>query len=100
MNFSFQKDFNKIYELEKIGVLFQSNLDSLIGGYGLDAKKMIKRLLKEHKISFLATDIHHDKKDYDKFNKVYKKALKYISSEEYDKLTNVNPDKVIKNEVI
>ena len=92
---SFQNNFDKIYELEQMGILFQSNLDSLIGGYGKGAKKMLKRLLKEKKISFLATDIHHPKHNYNKWNKVQKKALKYLSQEEYNKLLYDNPLMII-----
>jgi len=92
---SFQKNFNYIYELEKIGVFFQSNIDSLVGKYGEGAKIMIKRLLKEKKIAFLATDIHHKKHDYKVWDEAKNIALKYISSEEYDLLVNVNPSKLI-----
>ncbi len=91
---SFQKDFNKIYELEKIGVLFQSNIESIIGSYGRHAKKMIKRLLKENKISYLATDIHH-KKDYSKYTLSYKKIIKIIGNEKFNELTNINPSHLI-----
>lgn len=94
--YAFQKDFNKIYELEKIGVLFQSNLDSIIGGYGKNAKKMIRRLLKEKKITFLATDIHHRKKNYNNWDKAKKIALKYISEDEYENLTCLNAKKLLK----
>ena len=97
---AFQKDFDKLYELRKQGILFQSNLDSIIGGYGNNAKKMMKRLLKEHLITFLATDIHHRKHDYSKWEKARKKALKYLSEEEYNKLVKINPLKVINDEVI
>ena len=31
---SFQKDFNKVYELKEIGVLFQCNVGSILGDYG------------------------------------------------------------------
>ena len=92
---AFQKDFNKIYELEKLGVYFQSNLDSIIGGYGKGAIKMVKRLLKEKKISFLATDIHHKKSDYSKWAKAHKKALKYLSEKEFMTLVDDNPSKLI-----
>ena len=92
---SFQKDFNKIYELEKMGVYFQSNLDSLVGRYGEDAEKMVKRLLKEKKISFLATDIHSKKHDYNIWNTAHDVALKYISEKEYNLLVNVNPGKFV-----
>ena len=40
---SFQKDYKKINELESIGVLFQSNIDSINGGYGKKAKKMVNK---------------------------------------------------------
>ena len=92
---SFQKDFNKIYELEKIGVYFQSNLESIIGRYGESASKMIRRLLKEKKVAFLATDIHRKKEDYSVWNKAHKEALNYISETEYDMLVNVNPNQLI-----
>lgn len=92
---SFQKNFDYIYELEKIGVFFQSNIDSLVGKYGEAAKTMIKRLLKEKKIAFLATDIHHKKHDYKVWDEARDIALKFISAEEYNILVNVNPSKLI-----
>ena len=92
---AFQEDFNKVYELEKIGVYFQSNLDSIVGGYGEAAQKIIKRLLKEKKIAFLATDIHRKKHDYSKWEKAKKQALKYISEKEFDILVNINPSQLL-----
>lgn len=92
---SFQEDFNKIYELESIGVYFQSNLDSIVGKYGENAEKIIKRLLKEKKIAFLASDIHHKKHDYDKWKTAKEIALKYITEEEYNILVNENPSQLI-----
>lgn len=85
--FSFQKDFGIIYELEKIGVLFQCNIESIVGGYGRSAKKMVKRLFKEKKVTFLASDIHHRKK-YDVWEKAIRKIKKYLSDEEYKLLLN------------
>jgi len=92
---AFQKDFNKVYELEEIGVYFQSNLESILGSYGKGAKRMIKRLLKEKKISFLASDIHHEKRDYGKFMMARKKMEKYLSSSEFDGLVCENPKKIL-----
>lgn len=92
---SFQKDFSKIYELEKIGVYFQSNFESILGSYGKGAIKTIKRMLKEKKISFIASDIHHRKHDYDKFKKAKKKIRRYLSEEEFNVLTHENPSKII-----
>ncbi len=92
---SFQNDFNKVLELENIGVLFQSNLESILGSYGKGAIKAIKKLLKSKKISFLASDIHHRKHDYNKFLKAKKKIRHYLSKEELNILLNENPSKII-----
>jgi protein-tyrosine phosphatase len=92
---SFQKDYDKIIELKKMGIYFQSNIDSLIGRYGEDAEVIIKKLLKDKMISFLATDIHHKKHDYNVWNEARNLALKYISEHEYDILVNINPGKLI-----
>ena len=79
---SFQKNFKKIYELEKIGVYFQCNLDSILGKYGEEAKNTVIRMLEEKKITFLGTDIHQKKEEY--ANWVVAKALilNYISEDE------------------
>lgn len=92
---AFQQDFTKIYELEKIGVLFQSNFDSILGKYGLDAEVTLKRLLKEKKIAFLATDIHHKSHDYNKYKIIKEKMLEYITEEEFKILTEYNPKQLI-----
>ena len=97
--FAFQKDFNRVYELERIGVLFQSNIDSIIGGYGSNAKKMVKRLLKEHKLSFLATDAHR-RKNPDNFLKAHKRALRYIDDEYYQELVEGNASKLLETKVM
>ena len=92
---SFQKDYNKINELQRIGVYFQSNIDSLIGKYGPGAEKLIKKLLSEKKIAFLATDIHRRKHNYTDWNRAKEIALKYISEDEYDTLVNKNPSQLV-----
>ena len=92
---SFQQDFNKIYELEKIGVYFQCNLGSIVGKYGEAAEKTIKRILKERKLSFLATDIHHPKQNYQEWKKAKDIALKYISEDEFNILVEKNPKQLL-----
>ena len=92
---SFQEDFNKIYELDDMGVYLQGNIDSLVGKYGPQAERMIIRLLKENKLAFLATDIHHKKHNYSKWIEAKNKALKYVSAEVYDTLTRINPSLLV-----
>ena len=92
-----QENFELLYELKKIGVLFQSNIDSIIGKYGEEASNTIIRMLKEKLVNFLATDIHRKKKNYNKWNIAKLIALKYITEEEYNILINENPSILIKN---
>lgn len=50
-----EKDYSKLKEL---GVLFQLNLNSLIGGYGKSAKQKAEFLVKKGMVSFLGSDAH------------------------------------------
>ena len=97
---SFQNDFNKIYELVNNGIYLQSNIESIIAGYGKSARKLMKRLLKEDLVSVIATDIHHAKHDYTKWNKAKKKIVRLIGEEKFLKLTTNNPKKIILDDTI
>ena len=92
---SIEDNFDLLYELKSIGVLFQCNLDSIIGKYGTSATNTIIKMLKENLVDFIATDIHRKKHDYNKWDLAKKEILKYISEDEYNKLTYINPSKLI-----
>lgn len=92
---SFQKDFSKVYELNDLGVLFQCNIGSILGDYGHNAKKTIKRLLKENLITFMGTDIHHNKSDYDFVEKAKKKFKKYITDDEINNIFENNAKRIL-----
>lgn len=92
---SFQKDFNKVYELKEIGVLFQCNVGSILGDYGSHAKKTIKRLLKEHLITFIGTDIHHKKENYNFAENAKKKFSKYLTEDEINDIFENNARKLL-----
>ena len=88
---TFQKDFNNVYEMVKMGVYLQCNIDSMVNKYGPDAKRVLTRLLKENLVSFLATDIHHEKHDYDIWNVAKDRILEIISEKDFKELTEDNP---------
>ena len=91
---SFQKDFNKIYELKEVGIIFQSNYGSILGDYGRGAKKCIKRLMKEHLITYMSSDIHRVRRS-DFIARATKKMKKYYTLDEINDLTCNNASNII-----
>lgn len=95
-----QENPDYLYELEEMGALFQANYGSIIGMYGLKAKKTLKILLKNNLVSFFGSDAHRPEQVYNKMPKIIKKLKKIISNEEFEEFTEINPEKVLKNENI
>ena len=93
---SFQKDYSLINEVVATGVLLQSNIDSIVGGYGKEAKKTMKYILKNKLVSFVGTDIHNNKSDYSYINKAINKFKKYLTDDEINDILNKNAMKIIK----
>ena len=88
------KKLDKLIELRDMGVLFQCNLGSIIGQYGKNAQKTIKKLAKADMIYCFGTDIHH-RRDYSEITKAQKKLRKYYSEEELQTLLDTNPRKIL-----
>jgi protein-tyrosine phosphatase len=57
----FYRDYKIYHRLSELGFLFQVNLLSLTGAYGKDAVKVAEYLLKNGMVSYLGTDLHHDR---------------------------------------
>lgn len=92
---------NKILEYFGDNVIFQGNYASIIGTYGRDAQKTIKKLLKNKVIHYLASDTHHTSRCiYDDFEKIRKKLLKATGKEYFEILTEKNPRLIIENKDI
>lgn len=95
-----QKDIKILKSLIEEGVLFQANYGSIIGEYGKTAEKTVKKLFKNDMIHFLGTDTHRSKSIYNKMDIILKKLIKVIGKEKLEILSNINPQKVLKNEII
>ena len=69
--------------------------------YGKKAGKLLKYMLKNNMISFLATDVHHPNSSllYD-FDKCLKKIEKITGKDKLKELTEINPLKLLNNEEI
>ena len=95
-----QENPNEVAKLIEKGVLMQCNYGSMIGQYGKEATKTLIRLLKGNMVHFLGTDTHRQGYVYGHFYKLEKEFLKYISEEQFRKLTTTNAQKILENEPI
>lgn len=98
---AYYNDLDFFFELKNMGVLLQINYASLVGAYGIKAKKMAKKLLKYNLIDFVGSDIHspHDDK-YVNNAKSMKVLKKLVDENEFIAITENNFAKVIYNEEI
>jgi protein-tyrosine phosphatase len=55
----YNSNFNEFTKLKNAGCLFQLNLLSTVGYYGVEATKSCELLLKKGLIDFVGSDIHH-----------------------------------------
>ena len=88
------KDFGILEDLAEQGILFQCNLGSIIGQYGKEPKKAIKKLAKAKLIFACGTDIHH-RRDYTEIAKAQKKLARYYSEAELNDILVKNPAKIL-----
>jgi tyrosine-protein phosphatase YwqE len=57
----YNSNFNELTKLKNAGCLFQLNLLSTVGYYGIEATKSCELLLKRGLIDFVGSDVHHVK---------------------------------------
>ncbi|MBR3138190.1 hypothetical protein IKG41_02485 [Candidatus Saccharibacteria bacterium] len=89
-----QKDFGAAKSLREIGVLFQCNYGSIIGKYGKEAKKLVKKFAKDKMIFVFGSDIHHARGKY-YVEKAIKKLSKYYKPAELRTILSINPNKLL-----
>lgn len=91
----FQNHFDELMSIHDKGILFQVNLESILGKYGPKAKKNIKKLLKSKIVDFVGSDIHHSKDNYSYIYESKKKFRKYLNDDEINKIFNINPNDIL-----
>lgn len=92
-----QKNPEYFIEFINRGIYFQGNYGSIIGKYGLEAQKTIKKLLKKNLIHVLSTDTHRDKSVYLEMDKINKKLKRIIDDKSFKILTEENPILLLSN---
>ena len=82
------------------GVIFQSNVGSIIGMYGEGARVCLNSLLKRNMIQVLATDAHKTNSVYYKLDRISSKLKEKITEDYFEELTVLNPQKILNDEKI
>ena len=95
-----QNNIEIIYDLIKKGVLMQANYGSIIGQYGQNAKIIVKKLIKNHMIHFLGTDVHKEKSIYPHIPQILCKIEEIIGRDNLEMITTVNPKLALENKKI
>ena len=62
------------------------------------AKKTVKKLLKNNLVDFLGSDCHKPNQIYLLVPKAIKKIKKIIGDSRFEKISTLNPQKILKNE--
>ncbi len=92
---SFQKDFTLIERLVDMGIRFQCNYGTLMGQYGREAKKTLKKLLKKRYVFAFGSDIHKIRTD-GYYSKAIAKLNKIVKDDNYlTDLIHDNPKRII-----
>lgn len=90
-----QNNINYAAELVKMGCKLQGDYLALTGKYGKKAEKTLKKLLKNDLIFCLASDIHHERNDYN-LEKAKAKIAKITKNQKLiDDLFVKNPKRII-----
>lgn len=92
----FHNHFNELISMHNNGILFQVNLESILGKYGKRVKKAMKKLLKSKIVDFVGSDIHYNKSDYSYINESKNKFRKYLNDDEINTIFNINPSNILK----
>lgn len=87
-----------VQEYKDKGALLQCNYASILGIYGNTAKKTVKKLLKGNYVDFLGSDCHKQKQIYTVVPEAVKKIKKVIGEKEFEKISTLNPQKILNNE--
>ena len=94
------QDTELVNDLIDLGVLMQANYASITGYYGEKAQIMVKKLLENNLIHFLASDVHKPNTIYPKIPEILPQIEEIIGEEKLNKLTTENPKLVLQNKRI
>jgi protein-tyrosine phosphatase len=94
------KSNDNVRDIIEMGAYVQVNGSSVLGERSSKTKRIIKKLMKENLVHFVATDSHDDKYRPPKIQKCAKYISKKFGEEFTRKLLVENPQKILLNQII
>lgn len=91
-------DPNLLFKLINNGCLVQLNIPSLEGKYGKEIKHVAEKLCKNKMVHFIGTDTHSSIRRTPNVSRGLEELEKLIGEEEFTKITQINPLKLLADE--
>ncbi len=93
------KSVRDVEELASIAYI-QVNANSIMGEYGFFTKRLVKKLLKQRLISFVASDAHGINHRPPKLRECYYTICDWCGEDYAEELFSLNPQSIVKNKKI
>ena len=93
-----QKNIEILEDYIELGCLVQCNYGSILDLYGKNARNTLKKLLKKNLVHFLGSDCHKQDTIYKIIPEAIKKIKRITGEKYFNKISTVNPKKIIENE--
>ncbi|MGI6776589.1 MAG: tyrosine-protein phosphatase [Acetivibrionales bacterium] len=94
-NRSFVKSFNSFLGFLEKGCLVQLDAASIVGVYGMDVKRLAKKMIKMNMVHFIASDAHCWEDFTSWYLQAYRKVYKWAGEEYADRVFNINPGRIL-----
>ena len=95
-----QKEPEFVYELIEKGCYMQANYGSILGQYGRKAQLIVRKLLENHSIHFLGSDVHRQGTIYPKMKEALLEIEEIVGKDKLEDLTTTNPKLALANKRI
>ena len=97
---SVMQDWRYVEELRRQGAVIQVNAQTVMGDYGLKAKRGVKKLLKKQLVDVIATDAHSSGRRSPRLKECGEFLEKKFGKDYAEALLLKNPDKILRNEIL
>ncbi len=90
-NVCFAKEMDKFLKLSDNGCLVQMDAGSILGDYGHTAKSFAKKLIRQNKVNFIASDAHRPQDYTTRYPRAFNTVVSWAGEEYAKKLFLDNP---------